>query len=88
MRMSKQIRKVVETANSFMQHGTLKENETLFYCISQILIDLKMYKGFNFYTWTKINGKNFLALAAKDKDHTNEKGQFVELQTDIRQFRI
>lgn len=86
--MTKDIYAMVSKANAYMKEGTLEENDKLFLFVSNILLDHNMYHGYNFYQKLTIDGKEFLALCDADKDHQNEKGQFVEKQTDIRQFYL
>jgi hypothetical protein len=87
--MSKAIRELVEKANRAMQKGTLRDNDKLFYFISNILTEKKMYKGFNLYCWDTLgNGEKWLKLAGGDPKHTDKEGRFVELPTDVRQFYI
>ena len=87
--MSKAMRDLTFEANKAMQHGSLKDNEKLFYFISHILQEKKMYKGFNIYCWDTLeNGDKWLKLAGGDPAHRDENGRFKELQTDVRQFYL
>ena len=88
-KMTREIRSVVEKANKFMQTGSLDENEKLFDFISSLLLEKNMYKGFNFYCWAELeNGDRWLQHAGSDKSHKDEKGRFIEQDTDIRQFYL
>lgn len=87
--MSKFIRHLTTMANLAMQKGSLRDNEKLFYFISNILQEHKMYWGFNLYCWSTLpNGDKWLKLAGGEPNHTDENGHFKELETDIRQFCV
>lgn len=88
-RMPKYIKSIVEGANRTMQRGTLKENEKLFYFVSDMLLKKGCYRGFNLYCWdTLSNGDKWLKLAGADKDHRDAEGHFKEKETDVRQFYV
>ena len=87
--MSKTIRNIVFEANEAMQTGTMKENDSLFYFINNLLHKHNMYWGFNTYCWAELpNGDKWLKLIGGDESHRDEKGQCYEKDTDIRQFYV
>ena len=84
-KMSKPVREFVEQANKSMLQGTLTENQKLFHFVDSILMQNKMYHGYNFYCKTDAGN---LYLAGADKSHWDINGIFRERETDVRQFYI
>lgn len=88
-KMTKAIRSLVYDVNRAMQHGTLRENDKLFYFVSHFLSENNMYHGFNLYCWATLeNGDKWLKLAGSDDKHKTSDGKFIEHETDIRQFYV
>ena len=87
--MSKAMRELVGKANKAMQNGNMRDNDKLFYFISNLLLEKKMYKGFNLYCWDILgNGDKWLRLAGSEPNHKDENGHFKAWETDIRQFYL